>query len=81
MVIQRGARKRRQKFYEAQNIFADAALLRDAASLPSLGTMMRSWCKKHTSGTKNDAHKHDTHDRGEVECKIQHVADYQVAHG
>ena len=58
-----------------------SVVLRDGASLSILGTMMRSWCKKHTSGTKNDAHKHDTHDRGEVECKIQHVADYQVAHG
>ena len=50
---------------------ADAAQLRDAASLPGLGTMMRSWCKKRTFGTKNDARQHDTRNRMWAENRIR----------
>ena len=57
---------------------ADTALLRDGASLSSLGTMMRSSCKKRTFRTKNDAHQHDTQDRMEAKNKIQHKTNDQI---
>ena len=57
---------------------ADAALLRDGASLSSLGTMMRSWCKKRTFCAKNYAHQHDTEDRMEAENKMQCQSNNQI---
>ena len=63
--------------YAAQNM-ANDVLLRDVASIPSLGTMMPSWRKKPTFGTKNDAYQHDTQDRMEAEKQITTPNKYET---